>query len=98
MGFSPLAVIKDLRKLNFSINQIKAYLEDRNINTTIELMEKEIDLIEKEIMPLVLLKKDLEKKDKVLKDFQKIDDYEKIKIEKIAARKIIFIEESMSKE
>lgn len=93
-----LNVIKDLRKLNFSVKQIKAYLEDRNINTTIELMEKEIDLIEKEIMPLVLLKKDLEKKVRVLKDFQKINDYERIKIEKIAARKIIFIEESMSKE
>lgn len=93
-----LNVIKDLRKLNFSVKQIKKYLEDRNINTTIELMEKEIDLIEKEIMPLVLLKKDLEKKVKVLKEFQNIDEYEKIEIKKIESRKIIFIEESMSQD
>ena len=55
-----LNLIKDLRKLNFSVKQIKSYLEDRNIDTTIDLMEKEIDLIEKEIVPLILLKKGLE--------------------------------------
>lgn len=93
-----LNVIKDLRKLNFSIKQIKRYLEDRNINTTIHLMEKEINLIEKEIMPLVTLKRNLEKRIKVLKDFEKIDDYGKVKIRKLKTRKIILIEESMSKE
>lgn len=93
-----LNLIKDLRKLNFSVKQIKSYLEDRNIDTTINLMEKEIDLIEKEIVPLILLKKGLEEKVKILNDFKKINEYEKIKIKKIKARKIILIEESMSED
>ncbi len=93
-----LNVIKDLRKLNFSVNQIKTYLDHRNISTTIDLMQKEIDLINKEIMPLVALKEDLKKKLISLKDFKNIEDYEKIQIKKIKDRKIILIEESMSKD
>ncbi|MCC5909758.1 MAG: MerR family transcriptional regulator [Clostridiaceae bacterium] len=93
-----LNIIKDLRKLGFSINQIKEYIECRRIDTTIDLMDKEIELIEKEIMPLIALKKNLEKKLKTLKEFRKIEDFEEVKIKKIKERKIIFTEDRLLKE
>ncbi len=93
-----LNIIKDLRKLNFSIKQIGEYLEHRSIDITIDLMEKEIRLIQKEIMPLVELKENLQKKVQILKSFEKINDYGEIKIQKIKARKIILIEVPMSKD
>lgn len=93
-----LNLIKDLRKLDFSVQQIKTYIDSRNINTTKELMEKEIMLIEKEIKPLIRVQNKLKSKLKLMKDFEKLKESDKIQIKKIKNRKIIFIEAEMTKD
>lgn len=87
-----LNVIKDLRKLNFSITQIKAYLEQRTISSTIELMKKEIKLIDKEIAPLISLKKNLEYKLETIAKLNDIENIDTIIIKKLNPRKILFID------
>lgn len=93
-----LNIIKDLRKLDFSVEQIKEYLDNRNIKNTIELMEREVDLIKKDILPLINLKNDLENKIKLLKEINEIDEFEKINIKTIDERKIIFTEDKLIKD
>ncbi|HSH36683.1 MerR family transcriptional regulator [Schnuerera sp.] len=93
-----LNIIKDLRKLDFSTKQIKEYLENRSIDTTIDLMEKEVELIEKKIGPLMELKENLQVKLTDLKEFKNIDTYGEIEVEEIKERRIILIEGVMSKD
>ena len=93
-----LNIIKDLRKLDFSTKQIKEYLENRSIDTTIHLMRKEIELIEEKIKPLLELKENLQEKLVNLEEFKNIDSYGEIMVKKIKERKIILIEGIMSKD
>ncbi|QZY55181.1 MerR family transcriptional regulator [Crassaminicella profunda] len=93
-----LNIIKDLRKLKFSVKQIKEYLEDRSIQSTKALVDHEIKLIEKEIESLEDTNKNLKRKLDSLKQINKIKDYEKIKIKNIPLRKIILIEQDVSKD
>ncbi|WZL72978.1 MerR family transcriptional regulator [Clostridiaceae bacterium 35-E11] len=93
-----LNIIKDLRKLNFSVKQIKAYLEDRSIQTTKELIAKEIDFIQEEIRLLVETEKNLKRRLDFLKSIEHMQTYEKLFIQRINDRKIIVIEEALSKD
>ncbi|WP_025642523.1 MerR family transcriptional regulator [Schnuerera ultunensis] len=93
-----LNIIKDLRKLDFSTKQIKEYLENRSIDTTIHLMETEIQLIEEKIKPLLELKENLREKLVNLEGFKDIDSYGEIKVKEIKGRKIILIEGVMSED
>ncbi|SKC84471.1 MerR family transcriptional regulator [Maledivibacter halophilus] len=93
-----LNIIKNLRKLNFSVKQIREYLEHRSVDTTIKFMEEEIRLIEKEIMPLIKLKENLQEKVQILKSLKKIEDYSEIKVQRIRKRKIILIKAFMTKD
>jgi DNA-binding transcriptional MerR regulator len=86
-----LNIIKDLRKLGFSINQIKDYFEKRNIDSTIELMQSEINLVEKEIRILLSLKENLEEKLESIVSLKNIECIEKIEIKSIKERKIIIM-------
>ncbi|TCO68723.1 MerR family transcriptional regulator [Marinisporobacter balticus] len=93
-----LNIIKDLRKLKFSVNQIKEYLEDRSIHSTQALIDQGIKLISKEIKSLEDTNKNLKRKLDLLKQMNEIKDYEKIEIKKIPPRKIILIEGDVSKD
>lgn len=90
-----LNLIKDLRKLDFSIEQIKAYLENRTRETTMDLMRKEVQLIEKEIEPLLDLKKNIESKLKTLEKLSRIERFNQIEVREIDERKIILTEVSL---
>ncbi|NMA84241.1 MAG: MerR family transcriptional regulator [Epulopiscium sp.] len=93
-----LNIIKDLRKLDFSVKQIKEYLEDRTVQTTKDLIKKEIDMIQNEIAELSKVQKNLERRLKTLKSIETIEEYEKIKIKKISSRKMVLVKESTSKD
>ena len=41
-----LNVIRDLRELGFSMDQIRSYIENRSIGSTLELFQKEMHVIE----------------------------------------------------
>lgn len=63
-----LNVIRDLRKLGFSMEQIGDYMRNRNIATTQRLMKDEISIIEEQIMSLERLKADVEERLSTLED------------------------------
>ena len=54
-----LNVIRDLRRLDFSMEQIGEYLKNRSVDTTKELLKTEISLIEEKIALLEHLKLDV---------------------------------------
>lgn len=87
-----LNIIKDMRKLGFTINQIKDYIDNRSLDRSIDLIISEINFIEKEITPLLKQKKYLEMRLKSLEEIKKFDKYESIIFKEIEERKIIFIE------
>ena len=51
-----LNVIRDLRELGFSMEQIKAYIENRSIDSSLELFQKEMDVIDRHIERLKSLR------------------------------------------
>ncbi|POR03043.1 hypothetical protein AU468_05655 [Alkalispirochaeta sphaeroplastigenens] len=91
-----LNIIKDLRKLNFSVDQIKRYLEARSIESTIELMKEELALIEREIMPLVALRDRLSERIRVLRDFSSEKIPDQVVLQEIPPRSVLFLEDTLS--
>lgn len=93
-----LNIVKDLRKLGFSIEQIKMYLEDRTLATTMELMKTEIQVIQQQLAPLIQLKEHLENKLIQLETLQQPCYLEEVRIEHFNRRKIILVDKKLSKE
>lgn len=57
-----LNLIRELRTLDFSMQRIKEYIENRNINTTRKMLLEEIELIEKKVEDLNSHKESLKKR------------------------------------
>ena len=57
-----LNLIKELRSLNFPMKKIKEYLDDRNIEITKEILNKEIILIDEKIEELLSYKQNIMKR------------------------------------
>ena len=57
-----LNLIKELRSLNFPMKKIKEYLDDRNIDSTKEILNKEIILIDEKIEELLSYKQNIMKR------------------------------------
>ena len=55
-------LIKELRSLNFPMKKIKEYLDDRNIESTKEILNKEIILIDEKIEELLSYKQNIMKR------------------------------------
>lgn len=91
-----LNLIKDLRKLHFSINEIEEYLKNRSFDSTLELMKKKVEIIEKEIEPLLQMKKGLQNKISNLKEVSKLSTDETMEIKTLPERKILFIEGALN--
>ncbi|SIQ47676.1 DNA-binding transcriptional regulator, MerR family [Alkalispirochaeta americana] len=91
-----LNIIKDLRKLDFSVDQIKGYLQKRSIGTTIDLMRQELDLIEREIMPLAALRDRLSERIQVLERFSTEAVREEISLQELPDRPVLFLEDTLS--
>lgn len=84
-----LNILKDLRKLGFSTKQIKEYLENRNMESTLTLLEKEIKLIKDEMETLGALEKKLESRLKSLTSLKNENYFDKIIIKDLEERKIL---------
>ena len=57
-----LNLIKELRSLNFPMKKIKEYLDDRNIESTKEILNKDIILIDEKIEELLSYKQNIMKR------------------------------------
>ena len=93
-----LNVIKDLRKLNFSMKKIKSYLDDRDLNTTKGLLEEEIILIEEKIENLLKDKENIRKRIETLNEGIINQNIDSIGVKHIKIRKTLLIEENVSKD
>lgn len=63
-----LNVIRDLRQLDFSMEQIGLYLKNRSIHTTQKLLKEELSVIDKKISLLEQLKSDVKERLENLED------------------------------
>ena len=72
-----LNLIKELRSLNFPMKKIKEYLDDRNIESTKEILNTEIILIDEKIEELLSYKKNIMKRlDTISYELRNLNLYE----------------------
>ncbi|HGM3509507.1 TPA: MerR family transcriptional regulator [Clostridioides difficile] len=80
-----LNLIKEFRSLNFPMKKIKEYLDDRSIESTKNILNEELDLIDKKIYELISHKENIIKRlssiESVIQN-TKIDEIEVVYIEK----------------
>ncbi|EGT4064692.1 MerR family transcriptional regulator, partial [Clostridioides difficile] len=80
-----LNLIKEFRSLNFPMKKIKEYLDDRSIESTKNILNEELDLIDKKIAEFISHKENIIKRlssiESVIQN-TKIDEIEVVYIEK----------------
>lgn len=93
-----LNVIKGMRKLNFSLDSIADYLQNRSMEKEKELIQEEIRIIEEEFAPLLKQKEYLEKRLKNLEILSQRRDFGKIFYCSFPERKILRIQSPVKKD
>lgn len=93
-----LNVIRDLRKLNFSMKRIKEYLDDRDLLATKGILEEELLLIDEKLEALLSLKENIKSRVDTVNEGLNFDYSEEIKIKHINERKVLLIEEKVSRD
>ena len=93
-----LNLIKELRSLNFPMKKIKEYLDDRNIESTKEILNKEIILIDEKIEELFSYKKNIMKRlDTISYELRNLNLYE-IDLVYINKRKALELNANITKD
>lgn len=93
-----LNIIKDLRNLNFPMEKIKDYLENRTVKNTIDILNEEITLINKKIEQLKIQKNTITSRVKSLKEDVLGTKLEKIELVSIDERKVIMLNDTFSRD
>lgn len=98
LQYEELGTIMELRQLGMSIDEIKKYFENRNLEQAVDMLkEKYVDLGAK-IRELQELEKIIGEKIKHLQDISKVTDFEKIEIKVIEERTILTFNRSVKNE
>ena len=93
-----LNLIKELRSLNFPMKKIKEYLDDRNIESTKEILNKEIILIDEKIEELLSYKQNIMKRlDTINDELRNLKLYE-IELVYINKRKALELNANITKD
>ena len=93
-----LNLIKELRSLNFPMKKIKEYLDDRNIESTKEILNKEIILIDEKIEELLSYKQNIMKRlDTINDELRNLKLYE-IDLVYIKKRKALELNANITKD
>lgn len=93
-----LNLIKELRSLNFPMKKIKEYLDDRNIESTKEILNTEISLIDEKIEELLSYKENIMKRlDTISYELKNIKLYE-IELVYINKRKALELNANITKD
>lgn len=93
-----LNLIKELRSLNFPMKKIKEYLDDRNIESTKEILNKEIILIDEKIEELLSYKQNIMKRlDTINDELRNLKLYE-IDLVYINKRKVLELNANITKD
>ncbi|MEF9992049.1 MAG: MerR family transcriptional regulator [Romboutsia sp.] len=92
-----LNLIKELRSLNFPMKKIKEYLCDRDIDSTKNILNEEIDIIDLKIAELISHKNNIIKR---IKSIEEVDcvDLDKIDVVYIRERKALKLNADIKKD
>ena len=92
-----LNVIKDMRSLGFSMQQIQQYLDHRSVDNSIDMFQKEICLIDQKIEQLQSMK---EKAEQCLFELEKSKSltFDRFEIVEMPARKCVTLKDSFQDE
>lgn len=90
-----LNIIKELKDLNFSLQKIKKYLDNRNLETTKNLMIEEIRAIDYQIESLSALKQTLSKKLDFISNFILEESHIEVSVKTEAQRNCILFSKNI---
>jgi len=93
-----LNVIKDLRNLNFPMEKIKDYLEDKTIKNTLDILNEEISIINKKLEQLKVQKSTISARIKSLKEDAAETKLEEMGIIEIEDRKVIVLNDTFTRD
>ncbi|HZH60711.1 MAG TPA: MerR family transcriptional regulator [Metabacillus sp.] len=96
--FEQLNTIQYLKKLGFSLKEIKGHLDHRDINGFLELLEKQKKLTEQKIKELERVNRRFQHRINDIKLAQEIIELEVVKIVEINERKIVRLVEKIHSE
>lgn len=92
---STLNILRDLRSIGFSLQEIKEHLADFNLSKTLALFEKEINYIDYKTQELQALKKQLLERVKEIEDHKTEINSKLPIIKKMEERKILKLSENV---
>jgi len=93
-----LNLIKELRNFDISMKRIKEYLEDRSIETTKQILQEEMKLIDEKIQELIANKNNIIKRLKSIDGVVSDIELNKIQVVHIKLRKALRLNASISNE
>lgn len=93
-----LNLIKELRELNFPMKKIKKYLDDRNVENTIKILNEEIHLIDEKINELINHKNNINKRLNSINNAINESKFNKIELIYIKKRKAIELNADIKKD
>jgi len=93
-----LNIIKDLRNLNFSMEVIKDYLENKTVENTLDILDEEIDIIDKKLDQLMVQKSTISARIKSLKEDASVTRLEEIDVVHLEERKVIMLNDSFTRD
>jgi DNA-binding transcriptional MerR regulator len=93
-----LNIIKDLRNLNFPMEVIKDYLENKTVENTLDILDEEIDIIDKKLEQLMVQKNTISSRIKSLREDSGACDLERINVVDLEERKVIMLNDSFTRD
>lgn len=93
-----LNIIKDLRSLNFSMEKIKEYLENKTVENTLDMLNEEIGIITKKINELNYQKNTIKSRIKSLTEDFYTNDLETISVQYMPERKVIRLTDNFTRD
>lgn len=93
-----LNVIKDLRNLDFSMKKIKEYLDNRTLESTKQMLNDQIKLLEKKIDELKRSQKSMSYRLKSIDDISRFSKFNIIEVTFIESRKVLQLNGKVSRD
>lgn len=84
-----LNLIKELRTFDFSMEKIKEYISNRTVDSTMEMLQEEINLIDSKIEELILLKNNVLKRMENINYVKDTEELDKVKVIHLSERKAL---------
>lgn len=94
--YEKIGTIRELKSLGMSLNEIKEYFSNRNIESSRKLLRQQKEKIDQQINSLIELRQEINQKIDFLDVIRSTDLDEEIRIKHIEARRYIFFDRTVS--